>query len=142
MNSLVNTFGTYLDRLLACHWLRTLTGEDALSQDVAAFLRKETSNQRLTAVWTHIGNEGKRTPAQGAKLKAMGMIPGAADFVFNWSGGGGYIELKTEKGTLQRSQKDYRTWCFNCGVDYRICRSVEEVRLTLLEWGVLAEARN
>lgn len=38
-------------------------------------------------VFLHVPNEGKRTKVVGAILKAMGLVPGASDFIFAWAGG-------------------------------------------------------
>ncbi|WP_320179640.1 hypothetical protein [Roseovarius pacificus] len=40
-------------------------------------------------------NEGNRGKVQTAKLKAMGLLPGAADVIAIWEGGGLLIEFKS-----------------------------------------------
>jgi hypothetical protein len=58
----------------------------------------------LGVLWVHVPNEGKRSKAAGARLKAMGMRPGFPDFLIfdrppNHSGINGVaIELKRVKG--------------------------------------------
>lgn len=88
-------------------------------------------------MWLHIPNEGKRTPRQGRFLKQMGMVPGAPDFVFLWGDGSGAIELKTQKGRVRESQKDFEAACLRHGTRYRVCRSGEEVERVLREWALL-----
>lgn len=58
----------------------------------------------LGVFWLHIPNEGKRSKASGARLKAMGMTKGASDFlIFDSpplypSAKGVALELKRAKG--------------------------------------------
>ena len=115
--------------------------EDRLSIETAIFLRCMTIEKKLRATWTHIPHEvgggGKLAAIRMALAKAMGLIKGSADFVFVWPDGGGWIELKTEKGSLSPQQRDFRDWCVATGCRHAVCRTVEEVVQTLTEWGVL-----
>ena len=58
-------------------------------------------------LWHSIPNEGARGRNQTAKLKAMGLLPGAPDLVFFWPGHKAALELKAPGGVLQQSQRDY-----------------------------------
>lgn len=104
-------------------------------------LRVATMEGRLRAVWTHVPHEaagkGKFAAIYMAKAKALGLIKGSADLVFVWAGGGGWIEMKTETGSLTPEQRDFRLWCENSGVHHAVCRSVAEVEERLREWGAL-----
>lgn len=69
--------------------------EDTVNKQVVTYLRYK----RLP--FNHSPNEGKRSPAQAAYLKAMGMSPGFPDlFIYKPCGKyhGLAIELKREKG--------------------------------------------
>lgn len=112
-------------------------GEDLLAIQVADALKKMAEFNNLHAVFTHVANEGKRSSYVGNKSKAMGMIPGAADFVFTWKGGSGWIELKHDKGKQTDCQRDFEYWCKHEGVDYAVCRSLNDVFATLKTWGVV-----
>jgi hypothetical protein len=115
--------------------------EDRLTIEVATMLRVATVEGRLRATWSHLPHEaagkGKFAAIYMAKAKAMGLIKGSADLVFVWAGGGGWIELKTETGSLTKEQREFRDWCIATGCNHALCRSVEEVQRVLAEWGVL-----
>ncbi len=115
--------------------------EDRLSVDVATMLRVAAVEGRLKATFSHVPHEvagkGKFAAIYMAKARAMGLIKGSADFVFVWSDGGGWIELKTDTGSLSPAQKDFRTWANDSGCRHAVCRSVEEVEHQLYSWGAL-----
>lgn len=119
---------------------RNMKPEAELAVHCANDLRKWTLEGRLKAVWFHVPNEfgGKKQPAHGALVSAMGRINGAPDLVFLWEGGCGVIELKTPSGCMTESQKDFRQWCESAGIDYQICRRRSDMRLTLTSWLILA----
>lgn len=92
----------------------------------------------------------------------MGCVPGAFDLVFTWRNddgtfGSGWIELKkpagghrlvkvddklrsrkSPAGRLREDQERFRDWLDQEGVPRAICRSLEEVKAALVEWGALA----
>lgn len=115
--------------------------EDRISIEVATMLRVATLEGRLSATWTHIPHEvaarGKFANIHMAMAKALGLIKGSADFVFVWPEGGGWIELKTDTGSLSPHQRDFRDWAIASGCRHAVCRSCEEVVTKLIEWGVL-----
>lgn len=92
---------------------------------------------KLSAVWSHIPNEGKRHRFVALLLKAVGMISGTPDYFFIWPNGGGVIEIKVGKGRLTENQMDYRQWCSDLGISHSVCRSVQEVVDQLVQWRVL-----
>ena len=117
----------------------------------------ETELQILSARWLalklpktfmalHIPNEGRRSWAEGKRMKARGLVAGAPDWlVVGWSprdawGAIGFawaIELKSAKGTLSPAQKAFHKRLETCGVPVAICRSLEEIEAALKGWGVL-----
>ena len=67
-------------------------------------------NPDISPYVMHIPNEGPRTSRYGAELKAMGLMPGAADlFIALPRSGyhGAWIELKTTIGKLTPAQSDF-----------------------------------
>lgn len=129
-------------RLMDYKTFKGRTGpEDRLSIEVATMLRVATVEGRLFGTWTHIPHEaaarGKFANIHMAKARALGLIKGSCDFVFVGPDGSGWIELKTDTGSLTPAQRDFRDWCQAIGVNHAVCRSVEEVRENLISWGVL-----
>ena len=139
--------GGYISELLSRSFIPKYIGrrrvvikpEQQLCINISDELRRFPVSGKLKAVWTHVPNEGNRSRLNGAILKAMGMIPGYADYVFCWDNGSGTIEIKADKGKPTELQKLFARWCDDSGVKYALCRSVEEVMDSLKSWGVLCE---
>lgn len=58
----------------------------------------------------HIPNEGKRSDAQGKKMKQMGLKAGVSDLHLPYAKGcyhGLYIEMKYDKNVLTKEQKEF-----------------------------------
>ena len=97
----------------------------------------------------HIPNEGKRSRLAGWKLKQMGLVSGVADFVFITAKETFFIEvklpLKYGKGgkllKTQSKQSDnqliFEELCKKNGIDYFLCRSVEEIIDVLKKKGLI-----
>lgn len=86
-------------------------------------------------LWAFVANEG-RSEADGAKFKRMGIRRGMADFIIWYDGGYGAIELKSAIGKQSSYQKDFQVRFEKLKGHYAICRSVQEVRDTLVSWGL------
>ena len=72
-----------------------------------------------------------RNKIQGAKLKKMGMRKGIPDLFLALPRGlysGLYIEIKTPKGVLSKSQKEYSVTLQNAGFHWVMCRSFDEFK--------------
>lgn len=97
-------------------------------------------------------------PKLGGLLKAQYKVhPGVSDWIFMWGielgqmGVGvneegmhfkheatcAAIELKSGTGHQDGDQKKFEAWCRYHGVPYVVCRSVEQVLVTLEGWGRL-----
>ncbi|MEN5278937.1 hypothetical protein ABE527_18570 [Brucella sp. TWI432] len=115
--------------------------EDVISIDFANRPREWTITRRLIAVWTHIPNEvaggSKNAGLRYAIAKALGMISGAADYVFLWDGGSAAIEMKAPKGTQSGNQSDFQKWCELMDVPYYVTRSADEAEEKLRTLGIL-----
>lgn len=75
----------------------------------------------------HVPNGGKRDKATAAKLKAMGVMPGVADWVvLRRQRPAGLIELKTETGRQSTEQMVFQARAEEAGSDYRVVRDVRE----------------
>jgi len=83
--------------------------------------------------WANTTQRGTRKRFEMAVLKAMGARPGVADLCFF---NVGVIELKTARGRLSPAQEAFRDECFALGVNWALCRSIDEVLYALRAWGV------
>jgi len=112
--------------------------EDKITMDIVNFLVGGSIDGELKFVWFHPANEISRAdnPIYGQYLKKLGKIKGAPDFVFVWSGGGGFIEVKSPKGRMSPSQEIFQRWCITFGIPYEVVRSLDEAKKVLQTWGL------
>ena len=73
-----------------------------------------------------VPNGGHRHPATARKLKAEGVVAGVSDLVFFNRKKCYFIEVKTEKGKQQQTQKDFQKNIENEGGKYFVVRSLDE----------------
>jgi len=107
------------------------TEEDSLQKATARYLRSHFPG---VLAW-HTPNGGKRSPATGAMLKAMGTMPGVPDWTFILaSGKASFIELKAEKGIVSDNQKGFKGRAVARGCPYCVVRSLAEFVAVLDEW--------
>lgn len=79
----------------------------------------------------HVPNGEKRDARTAANLKKEGVKAGVPDIVLPVARGnyhGLYIELKTQKGTLQKSQKEWLKALDEEGYATKVCRGWLEAR--------------
>jgi hypothetical protein len=113
---------------------RSLTPEHDLQK---AVLRLLEAKGVKNLYWFAIPNAGKRTPREGARMKAEGMRAGVADIcVMMDEGTTGWLELKTGKGRQTVEQKAFEAICKRLRHDYAVVRSVEEAEQVLRNWWV------
>ena len=122
--------------------------EDQAAHCFANDLRVAVLQNRLKAVFCHVPNElagmvihtkGKaRVPVLTAIARALGLITGAADYLFLFDGGSCAIEFKSSTGRLTPPQRDFREWCRLTNVPFHIARSSDEGQAILREYGVLS----
>lgn len=100
----------------------------------------DTLRRWLSEGWrfTHIPNGELRSPATGARLKRMGLIPGWPDFILlSDDGDPHFLELKRKGMSLSDHQTDFCGWCVDRGVPYAICDSFESALTQLQTWGAV-----
>jgi len=73
-----------------------------------------------------------------AKLKRMGMLPGAADLCIVCKGQTYFIEVKTEKGKQSENQRLFQSLCHEMGAIYLLATSPEQVHRALRAWGIVS----
>lgn len=71
------------------------------------------------------------------KLKAMGLVPGAADLVIVHGGRVYFIEVKSATGKQSENQENFMLWAESCGSKYAIVRSHMDVIRALKAWGII-----
>jgi len=86
----------------------------------------------------HIVNEGKRSPAEGARLKRMGMRSGVPDLCFPIKSACGkysslFIEMKNENGHLSESQIAFIKTLRESGNRVVMCRTSKKALFRLME---------
>jgi hypothetical protein len=120
--------------------LKKYKGEKRLHLEVVQHLLGLSVDGKLRAIWFHPANEAIQSKERGIGfnilLKMMGKIPGVPDLVFGWKNGIGFIELKC-KSPLTESQINFAKWCTKFEIPFIVCKSWEEVQVTLKEWGIL-----
>lgn len=87
--------------------------------------------------FVHIANEGKRSQATGARLKAIGMQKGFPDLfiiVPNAEYHGLFIEMKTLKGRLTPEQRQWLELLNERGYKAVCCHGFWEARRTIDEY--------
>ena len=112
--------------------------EEKFHRAVAVLLRAILGPE---VVWFHVPNGEKRDAITGARLKAMGALPGVPDLYLAWEGHTLWIELKAPKGTVSESQRTFAHRAIAIGQDVHVCRSVDEVLNVLDVMGVPMRAK-
>lgn len=83
-----------------------------------------------------------------ARMRADGMLlNGCPDLVLVWRNGGGLVELKRPAhrdifgfhpaGQPSEDQKEFARRCGSLGVNHAYCRSWDDLRERLAEWGAI-----
>jgi hypothetical protein len=71
------------------------------------------------------------------ELKKMGMLPGCADLCIVYNEKAYFIEVKTDTGKQSQAQILFMDNVLKAGCEYAVCRSVDDVKWCLKEWGVI-----
>lgn len=101
--------------------------EDNLQKAVIRYFRY----QHPKTLIHHSPNGGKRDAREGSKFKEMGTVAGWPDIIIpEWLT---VIELKSEKGRLQDSQRNILTHFKDIGWKTYVCYSFEEAEKAIEE---------
>src|SRR5690554_1565427 len=90
----------------------------------------------------HIPNERKQKPIWGYILNLMGLLKGASDlFIAEARGGyhGLFIEVKTKKGRLTESQKEFLNNVYQAGYKAEVAFGADELIKIIKEYLDMAE---
>lgn len=103
--------------------------EDILSNNIAVWLRNEVLDG-LPIVFFHVPNEGKRSITYAMRTNAIGLIPGAPDFVISSNNKTIFLELKApgKKNRLSENQKAFKAWSDDVGIPYHVVDNVPEAK--------------
>jgi len=83
----------------------------------------------------HVPNQSKSSIQYRVKLKRMGLISGVPDLVLILDDGNvGFIEVKTSKGRLSPSQKEFGEECAKRCVFWGVARSVDDADALVNAW--------
>jgi len=109
---------------------------------------KETLDlMKPNCIYLHIPNEGKRSWAEGKKMKRMGLVAGAPDWLIVWHSyyamlrlpTCGFIEMKTTAGKLSLDQLEFQSRCRKIGVPFETAKTVERGIEIMRDWGIKFE---
>ena len=92
---------------------------------------------KLRGILFAVPNGGARDAVTGRILKAEGVVAGVADLILlmpNKQHNCLCIEMKTEKGRQQASQKEWQAKIEAVGGKYIICRSFDEFKKAINEY--------
>lgn len=95
---------------------------------------------RCGFLFCSIPNEGKdrANPARLAKLKRMGLRPGAGDLLFIKRGLSYFLEMKKPGEKQSDDQIDFQLDCAMVGAQYAVAWSFEEAVEILQLWGIIS----
>jgi len=116
---------------------KKLKPEAAICVDFADKCRFYSRSGELEALWFTVPNEARRSIHQRSILRAMGLLPGAPDYVFIGSESAVCIEFKTPTGKQSIAQKTVESFCGELGITYEIARSSEDGLKILEKNGLL-----
>jgi hypothetical protein len=101
---------------------------------------------RRDVVFFHVPNGELRDQRTGAKLKAMGELPGVSDLVFVWNDHDSivqpccrtlFLELKARKRPMSPEQIVFCDRVIDAGADYHCVDSIDEALELLRAHGIL-----
>ena len=99
------------------------------------------AEHRPDLMCVHIPNGAIRTHKERHRMLEQGMTPGMPDLLLiDAAGQHGYMEVKTDRGSLTMAQWNIRTELVQRGVPWALVRSLAEVQDTLAEWGWESQA--
>jgi hypothetical protein len=107
---------------------------------------------RPDVIWRHVPNGEHRDKATAAKLKAMGVLPGAADLEFHWAEFDSHnpqvkarkvlhLELKAGNRKPGEAQEAFALAMMCLGDEYKVVRSIDEALEVLDSCGLLRRDR-
>lgn len=116
--------------------------EDQIHKAIVAYLRAVLPVDHLLVHARNEGNRGGRKGyIDGARGKAMAVLPGWPDLLLYVDGRGYAIEVKRPRQYLSPIQRDVARRLAAQGIPHAVCRSVDDAREALAAWGVRTKER-
>lgn len=111
--------------------------ETALQIEMLAELRRHGVEPVAVPNGAVLAGNGKQRAIQMNSLKKQGLKVGFPDLVALMPFGRvGFIEVKCEGEKLTEKQAEVHEWLLAIGHRVVVCRSVQDVRDTMAEWGM------
>jgi hypothetical protein len=92
---------------------------------------------RPDVLYLHVPNGEKRDKITGAKLKRMGVLPGAADLLLWHRGSSFALELKAPGGRLSEAQLAFMARFNDAGGHTAVADNIDRALACLTAWGLL-----
>jgi len=116
---------------------KSIKAEAAICIEFANKCRAFSRSGELKALWFTVPNEARRSIWQRTILRAMGLLPGAPDYVFIGRESSVCLEFKAPKGVISPAQKDVSKYCNTLGIPYFVVRNVDDALNILENFGLL-----
>lgn len=107
--------------------------EDAIHKSILKYLRWSLPKGWLVV---HVPNGGSRTPIEGAKMKALGVVAGWPDLSIYGPTGSYFMEVKAPKGRLSQCQHRIIDQLSDMGRHVAVVRSLDEAQAYAREWNL------
>jgi len=88
-------------------------------------------------LWLHCPNGERREKITGAKLKRLGVLPGASDLLLWHNGHAFALELKRPGGRLSESQLEFLARFNDAGGHCAVAEGIDRALAVLESWNLL-----
>lgn len=107
-----------------------LEKENLLTFEIVNWLREQTLCTDFPFIWFHVANEFSGTINKffGARLRALGKLPGIPDLIFMAKDKCILIEIKFDKGKLSKNQVIFKEWAQSKEIPYFVVYSLNDVK--------------
>jgi len=92
---------------------------------------------RPGVLWIHVPNGERRDKITGAKLRRLGVLPGASDLLFWHEGNSFALELKSRGGRSSEAQLEFVSRFNNAGGHTAVAEGIDRALAVLEAWGLL-----
>jgi hypothetical protein len=108
--------------------------EDRIQHEIVKWFHNSYClyNHKPRGLIMSIPNGGRRDKKEAMKLKATGLLAGAADLILIYDGNVLFMEVKTDIGRQSDSQIDFEHRVQDNGLKYYIVRSLEQAKELVL----------